>query len=189
MVNLKNVFNHGFADHRVFFLWCCWSGGAKVITSKLKRFIKSKWFVNKQWVRLNYATTHHDPPRPTTIHHYPPLAKIYLPAPTTSHHQPKHIYHHPLPPTTCQNTSTTTQHQPKYIHHHPPFPKKWTTTTQKPKYIHIKSPFGIALKVSFSWKCNIAFHQGDSVWQSFDQLVFQVPNFYLHSEATTGGVL
>ena len=137
MVNLKNVFNHGFADHRVFFLWCCWSGGAKVITSKLKRFIKSKWFVNKQWVRLNYATTHHDPPRPTTIHHYPPLAKIYLPAPTTSHHQPKHIYHYPLTPTTCQNTSTTTQHQPKYIHHHPPFPKKWTTTTQKPKYIHI----------------------------------------------------
>ena len=57
-----------------------------------------------KWVRLNYATTHHLPPSPTTIHH-----------------QPKYIrHHHPPPPTTSQNISTTTHHQPKYIHHHPP---------------------------------------------------------------------
>ena len=57
-------------------------------------------------VRLNYATTHHDPPSPNTIHHDPPPAK--------------YVHHHPPPPTTSQHMSTTTHHQPKYIHHHQP---------------------------------------------------------------------
>ena len=68
-------------------LWCCWSGSAKVNTSKWKKFIKSKWFVNKQWVRLNYAATHHDPPRSTTSQNIS----------GTTHHQPKYIHHHPAP--------------------------------------------------------------------------------------------
>ena len=105
-------------------------------------------------VRLNYATTHHDPPRPTTIHHDPPPAKICPPPPTTTHHQPKYIHHHPPPAKIYPPPPTITHHQPKYIHHHPPpakiYPppsttthhhlppnKKWTTTQQKPKYIHI----------------------------------------------------
>ena len=62
------------------------------------------------WVRLNYATTHH---QPKYVHQHPPSS-------TTSHHQPKYVHH-----------------QPKYIHHYQPFPKKWTATPQKPKYIHI----------------------------------------------------
>ena len=40
------------------------------------------------WVRLDYATTHHDPPlstpthhQPKYIHHHPPLAKKYPPVP------------------------------------------------------------------------------------------------------------
>ena len=78
--------------------------------------------------RLNYATTHHDPPRPTTIHNHPP---------TTTHYQPKYVHHHPPPPTNIQNISTFNHHQPKNIHHYIPFPKKWTTTRQKPKYIDI----------------------------------------------------
>ena len=31
----------------------------------------------------------------------------------TTHHQPKYIHHHPPPLTTSQNISTTTHHQPK----------------------------------------------------------------------------
>ena len=51
-----------------------------------------------EMVRLNYATTHHDSPPPTTIHHQPkyihhlpPPAKIYPPLSTISQkmdHQP-----------------------------------------------------------------------------------------------------
>ena len=84
--------------------------------------------MNKQWVRLNYATTHHHPPPSTTTQ---PSQNIS----TTTHHQPKYIHPHPGPPTICQNISTTTQHQPKDIHHYPPFPKEWTITTQKLRYI------------------------------------------------------
>ena len=51
---------------------------------------------NDIWVRLSYATTHHDPSWPTIIHHHPPPAKVY-----------------PPPPTTSQNTSTTTYHFPQ----------------------------------------------------------------------------
>ena len=60
---------------------------------------------NAERDRLNYVTTiHHDPPPSTTTHHDPP-------------------------------PSTTTHHQPKYIHAYLPFLKKLTTTPQKPKYI------------------------------------------------------
>ena len=63
-------------------------------------------------VKLNHATTQHDPP----------------PSPTTNH-PPSITTHHPPP-------STTTHNQPKYIHHHPqtakilslPQPRKWTNT-------------------------------------------------------------
>ena len=40
------------------------------------------------WVRLNYATTHH---QPKYIHHHPPPAKIYPPLPTIS----QKMDHHP----------------------------------------------------------------------------------------------
>ena len=59
---------------------------------------KSILFASKtknQRVRLNYATTYHDPSRPTIIHHHPPPSKIYSPPPITTHH-------HPQPPTTSQ---------------------------------------------------------------------------------------
>ena len=81
---------------------------------------------NWKRVRLNYGTTHQDPPPSTT-----------------THHQPKYIHQHPLPTTTIhatyhqQNISTTTNHQPKYIHHYLPRPKEWTITLQKPEYAHI----------------------------------------------------
>ena len=71
-------------------------------------------------VRLDYATTHHDPPPSTTTSQN---------ISTATHHQPKYIYHYPLPP-------TTTHHQPKYIHHHPPPPtdsQNISTTTHHPK--------------------------------------------------------
>ena len=70
---------------------------AKIILISLKK-------VN--WVRLNYATTHHCPTPSTTAHHHP------LPS-TYTHHRPP-------PLTNNQNISTTTHHNPKYIHHHPP---------------------------------------------------------------------
>ena len=57
-------------------------------------------------VRLNYATTHQDPPPSITIQNIS----------TTTHHQPKYVSHHAPLPTTSQNISTTTQHQPKYKH-------------------------------------------------------------------------
>ena len=66
-----------------------------IIVSLIKYFCR-KINYSKQWVRLNYATTHHHPPPPTTsqnisttTHYHPPLAKIYLPTPTTTHQQPK----------------------------------------------------------------------------------------------------
>ena len=55
---------------------------------------KLPWFTIKR-VRLNCATTYHDPPPSTT-----------------TYHQPKYIYHHPPPPTNSQNISTTTHHYP-----------------------------------------------------------------------------
>ena len=42
----------------------------------------------KKWVRLNYATTHH---QPKNIHHHPPPAKIYPLLPTNS----QKMDHHP----------------------------------------------------------------------------------------------
>ena len=52
----------------------------------------------------------------------------------TTHHQPKYIRQ---PPTTSPNISTTTHHESKYIHHRPPptkiYPPTPTTTHQQPK--------------------------------------------------------
>ena len=64
--------------------------------------------LNNFGVRLNYATAttiYHHPLLPTTSKIYPPhpphppSAKIYLPPPTKTHHQPKDIHHHSPPPT------------------------------------------------------------------------------------------
>ena len=61
------------------------------------------WVLNTdlQWVRLNYATTHHYPPSPTTsqnisttTHYHTPQAKIYPLACPTTRQQPKCIHHH-----------------------------------------------------------------------------------------------
>ena len=80
------------------------------------RFITFDW----NWVRLIYATTHH---QPKYVHHHPPPAKICPPPPTTTHHQPKYIHH-----------------QPKYIHHYLPFPKKMDRHPAKAKiYSYITS--------------------------------------------------
>ena len=73
-------------------------------------------------VRLNYASTHQDPPPSTTTHHQPKYTHRHPPPPTTSQNISTTIHHHPPPPTTSQNISTTTHHQPKYIHHHSPPP-------------------------------------------------------------------
>ena len=97
-----------------------WRVNVTLAYGYMKRMLE--WLI--YWVRLNYATTHHDPPRPTTIHHHPP------PSTTTTHHHPKYIHHHPQPlttihhlpspakiypppPTTSQNISITTYHFPK----------------------------------------------------------------------------
>ena len=57
----------------------------------------------KVWVRLNYATTHHDLATPTTSQNMS----------TTTHHHPSPAKIYPPPPTTNQNISTTTYHFPK----------------------------------------------------------------------------
>ena len=64
----------------------------------IQHISKKKLFdnINKNRIRLNYATTHHE-----------------LSPSTTTHYQPKYIYHHPTPPTTNQNISTTIYHFPK----------------------------------------------------------------------------
>ena len=84
------------------------------------------------WVRLNYPTTHHHPPSPTTIHHRPKYIH-HLPPSTITHH-------HLLPPTISQPLSTISQNMPTTIHHHPPSaeicPPPSATTHQQPKYIH-----------------------------------------------------
>ena len=79
-----------------------------------------------EWVRLNYASTHHHPPLPTTTHNHPPPSTTsqniptttnhHSPPSTTTHHQLKHIHRHPLP---AKNISNTTHRQTKYIHHQP----------------------------------------------------------------------
>ena len=91
------------------------------------------------WVRLNYATTHHDPPWPTTIHYHPPPAKIHSPSPTTNH-QPKYMHHHRLPHTTSQNTSTNTY---CFLKNGPPRRKSQN------KFIY---NFLLALQCCFPWR-------------------------------------
>ena len=71
------------------------SDGGKKIASKL-RFIDSFRFMLISLSELIYNGL-----------------DLNMPPPTTTHHQPKYVHHHPPP-------STTTHHQPKYIHHHPP---------------------------------------------------------------------
>ena len=93
------------------------------------------WKMKFKRVRLNYATTNHDPP----------------PSSTTYHHLP--------PPTTIQNICTTTHHQPKYIHHYLPFPKKMDHHLAKAKiywYItsfrhYFNSFFFFEMQYSFPW--------------------------------------
>ena len=75
------------------------------------------WKMKFKRVRLNYATTNHDPP----------------PSSTTYHHLP--------PPTTIQNICTTTHHQPKYIHHYLPFPKKMDHHPTKAKIYSYTTSF------------------------------------------------
>ena len=84
----------------------------KLVTEK-KKVVTNKKNSFRSWVRLNYATINHDPPRSTPIHSHPPPTKIYPSPSTTTQHQPKYIHYHPPPSTTSQNISTTT-------HHHPP---------------------------------------------------------------------
>ena len=98
-----------------------------------------------------------------------------MPQPTTMHHN--------LPtPTTNQNVSTTTQYHPPSAKIYTPTPttsKNISTTTYHfPKNGPPPCKFDIALTVSFSSKWNIPFRDGDFVWQSFHQFVFQIPNFY-----------
>ena len=70
-----------------------------IIVSLIKYFCR-KINYSKQWVRLNYATTHHHPPPPTTSQNIS----------TTT-------YHHPPRLTTSQNISTTTHNHPKMDQH------------------------------------------------------------------------
>ena len=76
--------------------------------------------VHLRGVRQNYATTHINPP-PTNSQNIS----------TTTCHQTKYIYYHPLPPTTTQK-----------VDHHP----------AKSKIYSYITPFDIVLTVSFSLK-------------------------------------
>ena len=122
---------------------------------------------NRYWVRLNYATTHHDPPSPTTsqnisttTHHHPPPAKMYPPQTTTIHHLPKYIPHHPIPTTTSQNISTTIPRLAKIypllpttfqkVDHHPTKAKKYSYITS---FWHcFNSFFFFEMQYSFQWR-------------------------------------
>ena len=104
----------------------------------------------KVWVRLNYATTHHDLETPTTsqnmstnTHHQPSPAKICPPPPTTIHHQPKYIHHHPPPTKIYLPLPTISQKMDRY-------------PTKSKIYSYITS-LDIVLTVLFSSKCNIPF--------------------------------
>ena len=100
------------------------------------------------WIRLNYATAHHQPSPSTKIRHHPPPSKIYSP-----------------PPTTNQNISVTT------TNHHPEIgPAPW-----KHQNIFI---YNLLLTNSFfSSKYDIPLLDGDFVWKGFDQFLFQIQNF------------
>ena len=80
------------------------STSKSIFRFKVYYFLKDIWLYkrkeDKNWVRLNYNTTHN----------HPPPAKIYPPPPTT-------IHYHPPP-------AITSDHQPKYIYHHTPPPSK-----------------------------------------------------------------
>ena len=108
---------------------------------------------------LPSTTTHH---QPKYIYHHPPRPTTI----TTTHHEPKYIHHHPPPAKIYQPTHTTTHHQLKYINHHPPPPEKWTTSQQIPKNIRIpsfwhcfSSFFFFKMQYSFPWRrfCVIKF--------------------------------
>ena len=84
---------------------------------------------NRYWVRLNYATTHHYPPSPTTSQNISTSTHQHLPAPTTSQNVSTTTHHHPPPAKIYPPSSTTNHHQPKYIHHHPTNSQNISTTT------------------------------------------------------------
>lgn len=67
----------------------------KLVTEK-KKVVTNNKNSFRSWVRLNYATINHDPPRSTPIHSHPPPTKIY-----------------PSPRTTSQGIPTTTHQQAK----------------------------------------------------------------------------
>ena len=101
--------------------------------------------IDSNGARLNYTTTHHDPPWPTT-----------------THHQPKHVHHRPPPPTTSQNMSTTTHHHPTPAKIYPPLPtisQKMDRHPTKAKiYSYItslkhcfNSSFFFEMQYSFPW--------------------------------------
>ena len=79
-------------------------------------------------------------PRPTTIDHHPPPAKIYPPPPT-----PAKIY--PPPPTTSQNISTTTHYHPPPAKIYPPPPNT------SPKMDHHPAKAKIYSYITCSWHC------------------------------------
>ena len=83
----------------------------KLIPTKQLSILFAVNFLIK-WVRLNYATTHH---QPKYIHHSPPPTTSQNGSTTTHHHPPPAKIYQP-PPKTSQDISTNT-------HHHPPTAK------------------------------------------------------------------
>ena len=69
-----------------------------MVLSPRKEYFYSKWLVN--FAEMCQTKPCHHPPQSTTIHHHPPLAKIYPPPTTTiQHHPPPAKIYLPLPTT------------------------------------------------------------------------------------------
>ena len=97
-------------------------------------------------IRLNCATTHHNPPRSTTTHHHPPPS-------TTFHRQPKYIYHHQPPATIYPPLPIISQK----MDHHPAKVKMYSYITS---FRHcFNSFFFFQMQYSFPWRrfCVIKF--------------------------------
>ena len=134
-----------------------------------------------------------------TILHFPVTGKITIPVKLVStscvagiytllqtsrkmgrtklcHHPPRPtIHHHPLPVKIHPPLPTTSQK----MDHHSAKAKIYSYVTSFWHYFN--SFFFFEMQYCFPWR--------RFCLKIFDKFAFQVPNFYLHSEAATGGVL
>ena len=114
-------------------------------------------------VRVHYARTHHDPPRPTTTHHHPKYVHHH-PLPITT------IHHHPQPAKICPRPPTIIHHHHRPAKIYPPLPtisQKIDRHPAKAKiYSYIasfrhcfNSSFFFEMQYSFAWRrfCVITF--------------------------------